>query len=1371
MGSRLEWDVFLSFRGEDTRHTITARIYDALKEQVSVFRDNDALRRGDEIAPSLVEAIEDSATSVVVFSRRYADSHWCLEELAKLCDLRSSLGRPMLPIFYEVDPSHIRKQNGHFAKDFEEHEKRFDVEKVQRWRKAMNLVGNIAGFMYKNDSEDDIIERVVKRVLAELSNTPEKVGEYTVGLEPRLGKLMKLLDMESNSDVQVLGLYGMGGIGKSTLAKALYNKIVGNFKHRVFLSNVRERSSEQDGMISLQKILVNELFHGIPQIDDVNSGKDLIKERVHDKKILVVLDDVDHVNQVASLIGERRWHGEGSVLVITTREENILSLFNVDRHYEVSCLDESEALKLFSYHALRKEKPTDRLLQLSKDIVSWTGHLPLALEVFGSLLYDKREEREWRALLEKLKNIQPKNLQDVLAVSYHTLDNEEQCVFLDIACLFIRMEITKEDIIDILKGCGFNAEAALNVLKQKSLVKIMEDDTLWMHDQIRDMGRTIVLNENITNPGMRSRLWNRAEIMTVLRKREGTRSIHGIVFDFKKKFVRDPSADEIALRKLQAKPNICSVFDYLRTRFRKRRPEEKPENDEICISVEPFKEMTNLSLLQINHVKLEGKLKLLPPELKWLQWKGCPLEKLPSDFHGGQLSVLDLSESRIRQVCGLSSKGVAESLKVVNLRGCHSLEMVPDLSKQKALEKLVLERCNRLVKIHKSVGNLRTLLHLNLGNCPNLSEFVTDVSGLKHLENLILSGCSKLRELPENLGDMQCLKELLVDETAITKLPESIFRLESLEMLSLKGCRSIKGLPVCIGTLISLKELNLNDTALQDLPSSIGHLKNLQRLSLMRCASLHMIPDTIGELISLKELFINGSGVKVLPFCLGSLPCLADLSAGECKLLKQLPGSIGGLNSLSQLQLDRTPIENLPEEICDLPFIRRLELRNCEFLSFLPESFGNMDTLHGLYLEGSNIEELPESIGKLENLVILRMNKCRRLRKLPESFGDLKSLHHLHMQETPVIELPESFGKLSNLMVLKMLKKPLFRSLSNNVSEAASPGREPRFVKLPNSFSNLSLLEDLDARSCRISGNLPDEFEKLSSLKSLDLRNNYIHSLPSSLKGLSNLRELLLYDCQELRSLPCLPSSLEKLDLTNCFSLERIDDISNLELLHYLSLTNCQRVVDIPGLERLKALKRLYLAGCNACSIAIKRRLSKVYLRNLRNLSMPGSRIPDWFSQDTVTFSAHPNRELRGVILAVVVALNHGSSDDYQLPSVVGIQAQVLKLDLPLYTHTLQLFGVPRTNRDQLHICRYPAFHPMVASLKDGYKIRVIKKDMPFKLGVELKMHGIHLVYEDDDDYKGDEHLLNETQQTVSQKLANFYRSFEEGEDSESTPT
>lgn len=148
---RLKYDFFLSFRGEDTRHTVVKRLYDALhvKEKALIFRDNEGMERGQAIYPSLIAGIEDSAASLVVFSPCYADSHWCLDELATLCDVSSSLDRPMIPIFYKVDPNHVRKQSGRFVQDFETHAIRFTKEEMQRWRGAMKIVGNLPGFIYR----------------------------------------------------------------------------------------------------------------------------------------------------------------------------------------------------------------------------------------------------------------------------------------------------------------------------------------------------------------------------------------------------------------------------------------------------------------------------------------------------------------------------------------------------------------------------------------------------------------------------------------------------------------------------------------------------------------------------------------------------------------------------------------------------------------------------------------------------------------------------------------------------------------------------------------------------------------------------------------------------------------------------------------------------------------------------------------------------------------------------------------------------------------------------------------------------------------------------------------------------------------------
>ena len=343
------------------------------------------------------------------------------------------------------------------------------------------------------------------------------VAAYTVGLDSHIEKLMRLLDVKNNG-LQVLGFHGIGGVGKTTLAKALYGSLVGHFRYRSFISNVRETSAQDNGLVSLQNQLINNISPGkVSPIREVNAGITTIKEMVNEKQVLVVLDDVDNISQLNALIGNREWFYKGSQIIITTRDREVLSKHLVNEFYEVRELDSSESLQLFSYHALKGEKPTGAFLNLSKQIVSLTGGLPLALEVFGSFLSDKRKPKEWEDALQKFKEIRPRYLQDVLMVSFNGLDEQEKCIFLDLACLFAEMRIKREDAIDILKGCGFNAGRAITVLTAKSLIKFTEDNILWMHDQVRDMGRQIVRENSLVDPGMHTRLWDRDEIMTVLK--------------------------------------------------------------------------------------------------------------------------------------------------------------------------------------------------------------------------------------------------------------------------------------------------------------------------------------------------------------------------------------------------------------------------------------------------------------------------------------------------------------------------------------------------------------------------------------------------------------------------------------------------------------------------------------------------------------------------------------------------------------------------------------------------------------------------------------------------------------------------------------
>jgi len=154
--------VFLSFRGEDTRASFTSHLYDSLQNAgIKVFRDDDSLQRGAVISTSINQAIQRSQIAVIVFSRNYADSRWCLDELAKIMESHRTIGQVVLPVFYDVDPSEVRHQTGEFGKAFESLLNRLPKKKgiYNRFLNCLSL--------YKEESPKQVLRSSWKATLRE----------------------------------------------------------------------------------------------------------------------------------------------------------------------------------------------------------------------------------------------------------------------------------------------------------------------------------------------------------------------------------------------------------------------------------------------------------------------------------------------------------------------------------------------------------------------------------------------------------------------------------------------------------------------------------------------------------------------------------------------------------------------------------------------------------------------------------------------------------------------------------------------------------------------------------------------------------------------------------------------------------------------------------------------------------------------------------------------------------------------------------------------------------------------------------------------------------------------------------------------------
>ncbi|KAH1058390.1 hypothetical protein GYH30_002792 [Glycine max] len=168
-------EVFINFRSEDTRKTFTSHLNGALERvDIKTYVDNNNLERGEEIPTTLVRAIEEAKLSVIVFSKNYADSKWCLDELLKILECGRTKRHIIVPVFYDIDLSDVRNQRGSYAEAFVNHERNFDEKKVLEWKNGLVEAANYAGWDCYNEvtrTEYEIVEDFTKDVLEKLNRT------------------------------------------------------------------------------------------------------------------------------------------------------------------------------------------------------------------------------------------------------------------------------------------------------------------------------------------------------------------------------------------------------------------------------------------------------------------------------------------------------------------------------------------------------------------------------------------------------------------------------------------------------------------------------------------------------------------------------------------------------------------------------------------------------------------------------------------------------------------------------------------------------------------------------------------------------------------------------------------------------------------------------------------------------------------------------------------------------------------------------------------------------------------------------------------------------------------------------------------------
>ncbi|GJX66897.1 disease resistance TIR-NBS-LRR class family protein [Tanacetum coccineum] len=1040
---RFTYDVFLSFRGEDTRKKFVDHLYYALKRKgVVTYKDDENIDKGKRINEQLIKSIQDSRCYIIVFSKTYAASSWCLDELVHIMECQKMTDHTAYPIFYDVEPTELRKQIGAVKDAFAENENK---EAAGKWRKAMEEAAGLAGWELKN-TLDGHEAKFIRKVVQELRLINLGFNEELVGMETRVRDFISSLEMGTD-EVRMIGINGMGGAGKTTTERAIFDHLSNDFEATSFVEDVRKVSNSVSDLKKLQEQILSKVVNESVTLTGVNEGKNMMKRSMCGKKVLLVLDDVDHLDQLDALAGDPKWFKPGSIIIITTRDEQVLVAHRVHLIREINLLSDKEAICLFSRYAyaIRRENPLQGYEDLSRKVVRYAAGLPLIVRVLGSFLCGKNKG-EWVDAIDKLEKIPYKETLEKLELSYKSLEDDYKEIFLDIACILKGEH--REYAIRVLDCCGYNPIIGLKVLEQRSLITVSKDEVLGMHDRIEEMGKDVVRREHLDEPKEHKRLWINEEIEDILANDMGTEATRCL------KLKTSRGNERIVMKGLGKMKNLR----YLEVNFADYDSESDGESDP----------------------KFDDTSQYFSNCLKYLKCTNYPFLYLPKTFQAKNLVGLEMYGSRMVQLWEEGEKKVLKKLKFLSV--FKSKLKTFDFSMTPSLETLILRSsdnleelcmpviCQKLKHLDISDSKLKTFdlgltpnietlsldnsadfveLHVSAA-CPNLKFLNLCKSKLRslnlelipNLERLDLAGCDKLVEI--NAPD-RCLNNIVhLNLSYCLGFANCVFRGRGEPKINCSSATL-----TLIGMSPDVCSLHPNSNILQFLcfydeylPSSVENIQNLITFVLCDCTHFKIFSDMICSLRYLRKLKLMGD-IPEFPKYLGDLECpeklhlssrmiknlpdsicmlkhLKSLTVDHCDLLEKLPEDLGRLECLEKLKVSIKKIEYLPDSICMLKHLKSLKVDDGDLLEKLPDDLGRLECLEKLKVSSKKIEYLPDSICMLKRLKWLNVTNCYGLGKLPKDIGQAEFLEKLDLSASTIKHLPDSICMLKHLKCLKL---------------------------------------------------------------------------------------------------------------------------------------------------------------------------------------------------------------------------------------------------------------------------------------------------------------------------------------------------------------
>ncbi|KAJ4830119.1 hypothetical protein Tsubulata_001333, partial [Turnera subulata] len=808
----IKYDVFLSFRGEDTQNNFTSHLYAALRgKQVHAFIDND-LKRGEEIPPSLLKAIEESKLSVIIFSPNYASSKWCLDELVKILECKNTNRQTVVPVFYCIDPSHVRHQTGSFRDAFARHEAKEQMVKVEMWRAALKEAANLSGWdsqVIRDEAE--LIGNIVEDVLKKLNRMYSSQSLRLVGIDSRAERIESLLCLES-PEVRSLGIWGMGGIGKTTIAEVVFKRNHPQFQGFHFLANVREELKRHGVVAVWNRFLMEILDEKSLKMGSLRPS--FVEERLRHMKLLVIFDDVDESMPIQFQELLARHHdlfGRGSKILITSRDRHVLKNLLVDEVYKVEELNFVEAFQVFSFSAFKKAYPSSHHINQSVKMVKHANGNPLALKILGSALFSRSEE-DWNSVLNRLEKVSKPRIMDVLkgteAIESMILDicnTREMHIETDAFASMGRLRFLK------FWKSDYNAISSTNKVQLPCHgLQFLSSELRYLHWE-RFPSKSLPSNFSAENlvlldlPNSKVQtLWTGLQQLVHLKRINltGSKYLTEIPDLSKAQMI-----EEIILRGCK---NLLSLPARIDSKY------VRLLDLSFCTNVKQCPEISG--------------------NLEELYLGGTAIEQLPGSLHKLKFLRLLFTE-------GLNINkfpDIPESIKNLRLNGTAIEEVPSSIEFLTRLVELNLSDNEKLSSIPESIGKLKYLKSLSLSGCRNLKKLPNSIYKLKSLTSLSLDGTA-IRELPSNFHRLGKVSDLDASEIKeINLLP--LVGLRSLASLYLKGCYPLE---ICnaLWSLSSITRLNLSDNSFRSLPADIKQLGQLRFLYLSNCRRICSIPE------------------------------------------------------------------------------------------------------------------------------------------------------------------------------------------------------------------------------------------------------------------------------------------------------------------------------------------------------------------------------------------------------------------------------------------------------------------------------------------------------------------------------------------------